>query len=204
MPTLLYIHGFLSSPLSAKARLTQTWLREHQPDWRYECPALSSYPAQARMTLEETCARLSGDPVRRDAVYLVGSSLGGFWATYLAERYGFPAVLVNPAVHPQRRFADLVGQPLKNYHTAETYILSQADLDVLESCEPKTLRNTDLYWLMVQTGDEVLDYRLAVQRYWGCRQTVEHGGNHTFEGFENWLAEVAEFFTSSAYAPATL
>jgi len=197
MPTLLYIHGFLSSPLSAKAGLTQAWLREHHPDWRYECPALSSYPAQARLTLEHTCADLRGD-----AVYLIGSSLGGFWATYLAELYGFPAVVVNPAVQPQRRFVDLVGQPLRNYHTAETYTLSQADLDELETCEPKILRNTDLYWLMVQTADEVLDYRLAVKRYWGCRQTVEHGGNHTFEGFENWLPEIVEFFTG--FAPADL
>lgn len=197
MPTLLYIHGFLSSPQSAKARLTGDWLRENQPDWSYECPALSSYPAQARKTLEQICERL-----RDDTVYLVGSSLGGFWATYLAELYGFPAVLVNPAVMPQRRFAGLVGQPLKNYHTAETYTLRQVDLDELEACQPKTLRDTDLYWLMVQTGDEVLDYRLAVEFYLGCRQTVEHGGNHTYEGFENWLAEIVEFFSSFADVPA--
>jgi predicted esterase YcpF (UPF0227 family) len=196
MPTLLYIHGFLSSSLSAKARLTQAWLREFRPDWHYECPSLSSYPAQTRAALEAICQRLRGDDV-----YLIGSSLGGFWATYLAERYGFPAVLVNPAVHPQRRFADLVGQPLKNYHTADTYTLSQADLDELEACEPKTLHNTDLYWLMVQTEDEVLDYRLAVERYLGCRQTVEQGGNHTFDGFENWLTEIAEFFETFAFAP---
>jgi predicted esterase YcpF (UPF0227 family) len=199
MPTLLYIHGFLSSPQSAKARLTQEWLREYRPDWHYECPALSSYPVQARATLENTCARLGCN----DAVYLIGSSLGGFWATYLAERYGFPAVLVNPAVHPQRRFGELVGQTLKNYHTAETYRLTQADLDELEACAPQSLRNTDLYWLMVQTGDEVLDYRLAVEFYQGCRQTVERGGNHTFEGFENWLAEIADFFASFVQTPTT-
>lgn len=197
MPTLLYIHGFLSSPLSAKACLTQAWLREHRPDWHYTCPSLSSYPAHARATLEDVCARLRGDPL-----YLVGSSLGGFWATYLTEHYGYPAVLVNPAVNPQRRFADLVGQPLKNYHTAETYTLERKDLEELDACEPKTLRDTDRYWLMVQTGDEVLDYRLAVERYLGCRQTVEQGGSHTFDGFENWLAEIVEFFESFAFAPA--
>lgn len=189
MPTLIYIHGFLSSPKSAKAQITHDWLRYHRPEWRFECPYLSSHPAQARAALESL---LDGLP-QRD-VFLLGSSLGGFWATYLAEQRGLPAVLVNPAVSPQRRFQELVGQTLKNYHTAETCLLTVDDLAELEACDTEQLHNPDLYWLMVQKGDETLDYRDAVEKYKGCRQTVEAGGGHAFEGYEGWLPDIAGFF----------
>lgn len=189
MPTLIYIHGFLSSPKSAKAQITHDWLRYHRPEWRFECPYLSSHPAQARAALESL---LDGLPERD--VFLLGSSLGGFWATYFAEQRGLPAVLVNPAVSPQRRFQELVGQTLKNYHTAETCLLTVDDLAELEACDTDQLHNPDLYWLMVQKGDETLDYRDAVEKYKGCRQTVEAGGSHAFEGYEGWLPDIAGFF----------
>lgn len=189
MPTLLYIHGFLSSPKSAKAQVTHNWLQYHRPDWRFECPYLSSHPLQARAALESL---VEGLPDRE--IFLLGSSLGGFWATYLAEQRGLPAVLINPAVSPQQRFQELVGQPLKNYHTAEICTLTADDLAELEKCDTDHLHNPDLYWLLVQTGDETLDYRDAVSKYRGCRQTVEAGGSHTFDGYEGWLPEIAEFF----------
>lgn len=189
MPTLIYIHGFLSSPKSAKAQITHDWLQYHHPDWRFECPYLSSHPVQAKAALEALIQTLEGEDI-----YLIGSSLGGFWATYLAEKFGFPAVLVNPAVSPQRRFQALVGQSLKNYHTAETCVLTQNDLVELEACDTGPLRNPDLYWLLVQTADETLDYRDAVAKYCGCRQTVETGGSHAFDGYEGWLPDIAEFF----------
>ncbi len=189
MPTLVYIHGFLSSPQSAKAQITQEWLRRQRPSWRFECPALSSHPAQARQALDDLLDQLPDRPI-----YLLGSSLGGFWATYLAEARALPAVLINPAVSPQRRFTALVGQSLKNYHTGETCILTPADLDELAACDTTSLSNPNLYWLLVQTGDETLDYRHAVAKYAACRQTLEEGGSHAFDGYENWLPEIAEFF----------
>jgi predicted esterase YcpF (UPF0227 family) len=189
MPTLIYIHGFLSSPKSTKAQLTHDWLRYHRPHWHFECPFLSSHPAQAKAALEDLLDRL---PERE--IFLLGSSLGGFWATYLAETHSLPAVLVNPAVSPQRRFQELVGQPLKNYHTAETCILTAEDMAELAACDRAQLHNPDLYWLLVQTADETLDYRDAVTKYRGCRQTVEEGGSHAFDGYEGWLPDIAEFF----------
>lgn len=189
MPTLIYIHGFLSSPKSTKAQVTHDWLRYHRPDWRFECPFLSSHPAQAKAALEYLLERL---PDRE--IFLLGSSLGGFWATYLAETRNLPAVLINPAVSPQRRFQVLVGQTLKNYHTAETCILTDDDMAELAACDVDRLNNPDLYWLLAQTGDETLDYRDAVAKYRGCRQTVETGGSHAFDGYEGWLPDIVEFF----------
>lgn len=189
MPTLIYIHGFLSSPKSIKAQVTHDWLRYNRPDWRFECPFLSSHPAQAKAELEGLIDLL---PDRE--IFLLGSSLGGFWATYLAEAHKLPAVLVNPAVSPQRRFRELVGQPLKNYHTAETCILTEDDMAELAVCDVERLCDPDLYWLLVQTEDETLDYRDAVAKYRGCRQTIEQGGSHAFDGYEGWLPDIAEFF----------
>ena len=194
MPTLLYIHGFLSSPKSAKAQSTQAWLQYHRPRWQYQCPFLSSYPAEAKATLDGLITQLDDDQV-----YLLGSSLGGFWATYLTERYGFKSVLVNPAVNPQQRFINLVGEPLNNYHTGEPFMLRSSDIDDLIACAPDRLSNLDLYWLMVQTGDETLDYRDAVSKYQGCRQTVEAGGDHSFVGFDSWLNEIVDFFETPSH-----
>lgn len=194
MPTLIYIHGFLSSPKSVKAQATQTWLQYHRPQWQYECPFLSSRPGEAQATLDGLVAQLEGEDI-----YLIGSSLGGFWATYLTERYGFRSVLINPAVHPHMRFIDLAGQSLKNYHTAEPCILTQQDIDQLAACDPPIISNLDLYWLLVQTGDDTLDYRDAIARYHGCRQTIEAGGDHGFVGYATWLPELIDFFEAPTH-----
>lgn len=189
MPTLLYIHGFLSSPHSYKAQQTQKWLAYHKPDWLFECPFLSSKPSEALPELDAIVSNREDDDW-----YVIGSSLGGFWASYITEHYGFKSVLINPAVKPCERFASLVGEPLKHYHTQQEYILDAQDIEVLRSADSDVLKNTDLYWLLVQTEDETLDYRMAVEKFMGCRQTVEQGGSHAFEGFENWLPEFIDFF----------
>lgn len=188
MSVLIYLHGFLSSPLSAKAQQTASWLKANRPDIRYHCPYLSSYPGEARATLDRLVQSLGSEPVG-----LIGSSLGGFWATYLAERYNFPAVLVNPAVRPQDRFDEFVGQPLKNYHSDDSYCLTADDLQQLVQADAEQLNNRDNYWVMLQTGDETLDYRLAVEKYQGCKFLVEEGGSHTFEGYQNWIPQIVEF-----------
>lgn len=191
MPTLLYIHGFLSSPQSNKAQETQAWLRSHRPHWGYECPYLSSNPVLAKDELDVLMACLIG---KGEEVFIIGSSLGGFWATYLVEHFPGKAVVVNPAVSPARRFAELVGEPIKNYHTDKSYTLTSRDIEVLKVCDVSTVANTDLYWLMVQKGDEVLDYRDSVVLYAECRQTVEGGGDHSFVGYQNWIPEIIDFF----------
>lgn len=191
MPTLVYIHGFLSSSASSKALTTKRWLQNDKPQWDFLCPDLPSSPQRTKECLD----KLFDDPQLQREVALIGSSLGGFWATYVAERKGFPALVINPAISPQDRFRHLIGQPLKHYHSAEICVLRETDIEVMEQCDYRQLSNTDLYWLMVQTGDEVLDYTLAVERYQGCRQTVESGGDHSFQGYETWLPEIFEFFS---------
>lgn len=189
MSLLLYIHGFLSSPLSYKAQQVEDWLRENRPEVDYACPALTAYPDEAMARLEAAIGQHLPD-----SVYLLGSSLGGYYATYLAEKFNLPAVLINPAVAPYRLIRAYLDQDLQNYHTDERYRLSSHHIELLRAFETDRLQYPDNYWLMVQTGDETLDYRQAVEKYRGCRQLVEEGGDHSFQNFRRWLPEIFQFF----------
>ena len=188
MPSLIYIHGFLSSPLSSKAVKVRDWLSINRPDITYHCPFLTPYFGDAKTTLEALV-----DQCKKDDTYLVGSSLGGYWATYLAEKYDLRAVLINPAVNPSVLNDEYFGVELKNYHTDDYYILEPSHIEQLLAADTPTIHRHNNYWLMVQTGDETLDYRLAVEKYSKCRQLVEQGGDHSFRNFETHIPEIISF-----------
>jgi len=189
MKDIIYIHGFLSSPASFKAQQTKVWLEAHHPDVRFQCPALSSYPKLARDALVECVSACDSKP------YVIGSSLGGFWSSYLIQSdLVEKGVLVNPAVSPHTRFREVIGQTLKSYYSEETFVLAEEDMAVLAECESTVVRDVSRYWVMLQTGDEVLDYRLAEQRYSGTKMLIEEGGDHSFQGFDTWLPEIMSFF----------
>jgi uncharacterized protein len=187
MASLLYIHGFLSSPQSFKARQTQAWLAANHPEIAYHCPQLSPYPGQTQRELEHIVESLLPQPV-----YLMGSSLGGFWATWLAEKYDLRALLINPAVRPHHFMPRYTGQELKGYHTDDRYLLTATHVEEIKAVDVPVNRHGN-YWLLVQTGDETLDYRDAVQKYAGCKQTIEEGGDHSFQGFDRYLEPGLEF-----------
>lgn len=191
MAALLYIHGFLSSPLSFKAQQTQAWLAANHPEIDYYCPQLSPYPLETQQLLEQLVESILPKPL-----YVMGSSLGGFWATWLAEKYNLRALLVNPAVNPHHFMPKYVGMDLKSYHRDDHYSLQPHHIDeiIQVDVQPTRLAN---YWLLVQTGDETLDYRHAVAKYAGCKQTIEEGGDHAFQGFERYLESGLAFLRNS-------
>ncbi len=191
MSVLLYIHGFLSSPASEKAQQVETWCEQHQPSIKYLCPALSAYPDDAISTLEGIVRSHRSEPI-----YIIGSSLGGFYATYLVEKYGLKAVLVNPAIRPFELIKAYIDTDLKNYHTEEVYRLNTTHMESLRSINVESLALPENYWLMAQTGDETLDYREAVKKYEHCLKTIEQGGDHSFQNFEQWLPRIFDFFTA--------
>jgi hypothetical protein len=180
---LLYFHGFNSSPQSTKARQTAGWLAERGLGDRFHCPALPYSPQAAAALIARQFDRL--DPVHTT---LVGSSLGGFYATWAAERFGCRAVLINPAVRPQCLLVDYLG-PQQNLYTGEQYRLERHHMDELAALEPATL-TPSRYWLLVETGDETLDYRDAVTYYAGARQSVVNGGDHSLQSWLQWLPQV--------------
>jgi predicted esterase YcpF (UPF0227 family) len=188
MPSLIYIHGFLSSPLSAKAEITRQWLLKNNSDIEFYCPQLPPYPNETQQILDALVERLSSQ-----SVYLMGSSLGGFWATWLAEKYNLPAVLINPAVSPQKFMPKYLDIDLKSYHTDDSYRLQQHHIDEIIAADVSVTRYKN-YWLLVQMGDETLDYRDAVKKYAHCKQTIEAGGDHSFQGFENHLENIVGWF----------
>lgn len=183
---IVYLHGFNSSPASGKARQLGEHLAAigHAAD--YLCPALANSPREAIAQVESALATHTGP------VTLVGSSLGGFYATHLAEKHGWKAVLVNPAVHAHRLLRDALG-PQKNWHTGETWELTEAHLAELAALDVPAITRPERYLLLAQTGDEVLDYRDAVNYYAGARHIIEDGGDHGFVGFERHFATILDF-----------
>ena len=124
---------------------------------------------------------------------LIGSSLGGYYATWLTEKFGIKSALVNPAVSPcDNLSAEFLGAQ-RNYYSGEEYEFTLEHVESLRRFDVKTIRDPRKYLLLVQTGDEVLDYRLAVQRYAGCEQQIEAGGNHSFDRFAEALPRIMRF-----------
>ncbi len=190
MASIVYIHGFLSSPKSFKAQCAQAWLAENSPTVEFYCPPLSAYPCEAKLELDKLFENLDAK-----STFLIGSSLGGFWATNLIERgLAEKAVLVNPAVRPQERICEFMGKTLKSYYSEDSYTLGERDIADLMEYDFAELSDASKYWLMVQIQDETLDYRQAVEKYKAVKQLVEEGGNHSFQGFDNWLPEIMNFF----------
>jgi len=183
---LIYLHGFNSSPQSFKARLLRSRMESLGRASDFVCPALSHRPSEAIAQVEPALSA-----ARAGLTTLVGSSLGGFYATWLAERYGVRAVLINPAVRPYDLLADYLG-PQKNLYTGQEYELTKQHIAELGALEVDAL-TPERYFLLVETGDEVLDYRAAVERYRGCRQSVIPGGDHACSDFARYLDIILSF-----------
>ena len=183
---LIYIHGFNSSALSFKAALARKRMAELRRSEELESPELPHRPREAIALLETLI-----DSRRDEPVALIGSSLGGYYATWLAERHDVWAVLVNPAVRPGELLQSYLGRQT-NLYTSAQYEFTEAHLAEIRALEVERVTPAR-YLLMVQTADEVLDYRDAVAKYRGCEQLVIEGGDHGFSDFERHLDTALRF-----------
>lgn len=182
---ILYLHGFCSSPESWKAKVLGEAMRERGLCNRFFCPALSPVPNEAIAQAEAVIESWEGE------LTLVGSSLGGYYATCLAEKHDLRAALVNPAVVAPLSLNAYIGTQ-KNLHTGETFEFTAGHIEQLRAMECAAI-TPSRYLLLVETGDEVLDYRDAVRRYAGSRQEVFAGGDHSFTRFPDLLPQLFEF-----------
>ena len=156
----------------------------------YVVPEMHHRPARAVEQALDACKAVEADDLT-----LVGSSLGGFYATVLAERLGCRAALLNPAVRPHRHFDKFLG-PQKNLYTGEEFVLTREHVDELKSLQPAAITRPERYWLFVETADEVLDYREAVAFYRGALHTIERGGDHTLVSFPEHVPELVDWAKS--------
>lgn len=186
---LIYIHGFNSSALSFKAGLVRSRMAALGRGAEFACPELDHHPKRAIVQIEALMAGAGSA-----FVALVGSSLGGYYATYLAEKHAVRAALINPAVRPYEGLRDRLGLQ-RNLYTGEEYEFTAQHLAELRALEVARITSAR-YLLLVTTGDEVLDYRLAVAKYSGCEQIVVDGGDHGFSNFADYLDVVLGFCSS--------
>jgi len=191
---ILYLHGFTSGPQSHKAqalgaRMMQRGLGEH-----FVCPQLPASPAAAIALAENLIAREAGSSAGTAArrLTIVGSSLGGYYATWLAETHGCKAVVVNPAVVAHLSLRDYVG-PQRWLYSGEVFEFTPGHVAELATLALPRLSKPEHFWLLAEQGDETLDYRHAVTRYAGARQTVLPDGDHSFTRWNDYLDEIIGF-----------
>ena len=193
MTTIVYLHGFRSSPASIKATRLSECVAALPAATRPQLyvPALADRPAVAVAGV----AAWVDAHADRAALTFVGSSLGGYYATHLAERLGARAVLINPAIRPYEDLEPYRGAQT-NLYTGESFDVTDDHFDELRALAVPRITRPGRYFLLVQSGDEVLDYREAVAYYAGAWQYVQGGGDHAFQGFDAQIPAILRFATA--------
>ena len=184
---ILYLHGFRSSPRSFKARVMQERMTAAGRAGDLICPQLPASP-KAAMDL----ALLLAERHAPHNLSIIGSSLGGFYATWLAERLNVRAVLLNPSVDPLINLEKHVGVTT-NWHSSEPFEFRPEYIDELAELKVARITQPERYFLIAATGDEVLDYRDMVAHYRGARQHVIEGSDHAISEFPQYVDEVLAF-----------
>jgi predicted esterase YcpF (UPF0227 family) len=184
---ILYLHGFRSSPKSMKARVVGARMLEMGLEAELRCPQL---PASPKAAIALALELVEG--VQADQLSIIGSSLGGYYATWLAEHLGCRAVLLNPAVEPLKNL-EPHALVTTQFHSDEPFEFKAAYFDELRALKVDTITRPERYYLIAATGDEVLDYRTMVAHYDGARQHVIEGSDHGISEFADYVDEVLAF-----------
>lgn len=203
MEHIIYLHGFLSSPKSAKAQLVKDYVLKNHSNLKLHTPTLPGSPLKATEVIEQLISSIFDSGVNRGThnkdtpisnLRFIGSSMGGFLATYFIEKYGGKAVLINPAVKPFKLLKDYFGEH-SNPYTGEVFTIDESNVRQLLNLYKQTNKNDSSYLVYLQKGDETLDYQLAEDKYGSDCCIVEDGGDHSFVGLENHLADIIRFLT---------
>ena len=202
---IIYLHGFLSSPKSEKAQLTKNYFSQFHPEINLHTPTLPGIPDDAIAVVEDLLSSLrrrwdQENSAKVDtpiSVGFIGSSMGGFLSTYFSEKLGCKAVLINPAVEPFELLQEYFGQH-QNPYTSERFKVDESTVEMLRNLNIEKLNSLQNYLVLLQTGDETLDYRLAEQKYGRDCCRIEQGGTHAFEQFDKHLDEISSFLLTES------
>ncbi len=189
-PFVLYLHGFLSSPRSQKARQTLRYCEEIGLGKRIVIPQMNHGPAETISQLRALIKTLNPDQL-----VLMGSSLGGYYAIYLSQLYGAPAVLINPAIKPYELWGSYLGEN-RNYYSDEVQLVTDQHIDELRKLEVLQLAEPSNFKVFLQAGDETLDYRQAIQKFRTSQCVIRVNGSHSYDNFEVELPLIFDFFSS--------
>ena len=186
---IIYLHGFQSSPFSIKGQLIQQYFKmDNQVE--VELPDLNMPPLQVMENISDSIQSSSN-------VVLIGSSLGGFYATQLAAKHRVPAVLINPAMRPWQLFRALFPAEQMPYRVTDDWSLDEAQLDQLEQLAAPFVQDADKIMVLLQQGDEVLDYREAERYYKRSLLISESNGNHAMDDFKTKIPMALQFLSDS-------
>jgi len=183
---VIIIHGFGSAGLGGKAMI----FREYFKKQNISCiaPSLSYVPELAMDTLEQLIELCD------EEITLIGSSLGGYYSIYLAEKYGLKAILINPAIYSNKTLKKAINMSglAPNYYDNSQFSWTQQHVDMLKKYSVNRVQNGK-YLLFLQKGDDVLDYRDAIDKLPNAKMVIEEGGTHQFEGIERFFPLIEEF-----------
>ena len=184
---IIYLHGFLSSPQSKKALQTVEYCNQFGMESFICVPELDASPDQCVAQISKLIESRAGNEV-----FLIGSSLGGYYATYLAEKYNLKAALINPAVCPYQFWDTHLGEH-RNYYSGKLQCVTEVHIDELRKMDIADLKYPRNFLLLAQKGDETLDYRQAADKYKSSSSIIQENGNHSFENFDRELPNIFDF-----------
>ncbi len=185
---LLYLHGFTSSPQSYKAELLSAYMQVHHCRDLLEIPQIPEIPGDAGVMLKGIAESM----LENYELSIIGSSLGGYYATWLAEKYTCPAVLVNPAVRPYEVLEALLGEN-KFYFNDKIWDFDESHILQFRKMDVPALSHPENFLVLLQTGDETLNYRQAAEKYRQSKCIIEQGGEHGFSHFEKHIKYLLDF-----------
>jgi len=192
MKTLIYLHGFNSSPQSEKARLTCQFFEAQSAHLTIQVPELPASPSEAVAKLDTLVQSIG----LNNLAGFIGSSLGGYYSLYFQQRYKMPVVLINPAIKPYTLLLDYLGENV-NLYTGERYIVEETHMVELKALEATYIATAQNTFLLTQTSDEVLAYQQAVSHLKGAKMWIQFGGSHAFDDFNKVLPAIKNFFEVS-------
>jgi hypothetical protein len=184
---LLYLHGFRSSPQSAKAQQMQGWVQAHCPYVHWWCPQLPPSPKEAMALVAHGIADW-----RQESMVVVGSSLGGFYATWVAEQTGCQAALLNPAIDPARDLAKYIGEQTSWHNPQDRFFFREEFVEELKALHCAAITRPERYFALICKGDEVLDWREMRDKYATCPGLLLEGGDHAISDFDHHMPAVLQ------------
>ena len=184
--TIFYFHGFMSSADSSKAKIFKDFAKYNFPNTKLIIPNIADKFSDAIPQLKKLVDEVKGDK------YFIGSSLGGFFATYFAEIYEEKAVVINPAINPSKDLKAYLGNN-KNYSNGNKFELTKVDIRELQAIEMEGLKNPSNFLLLNESGDEVLNYINAIRFYKAGYIDITFGGDHSYSCFSDKLENIVKF-----------